>query len=311
VADAPSRVERLLNLLALLLDTRRPLTRDDIVSHVAGYPTDPTASRRAFERDKETLRALGVPLTVGPIEQGEPGEVGYRVRPDDYYLPDLGLTPDETAALRVAVSAVSLGEHAGEGALMKLGGAVEEAASPIASLPMVPGLADLFDAYRRRAVVTFDYRGERREVEPWAIASSRGRWYLVGHDRRRGARRAFRADRIEGEIVAGPPGAFDPPPDVRAHERLGDRPWTWGDGTPTAVRVLVDAGHTAAAELEVGDDARVEPRPDGAAVVTMPVVDRPAFRAWVLGFLEHAEVLGPPDVRAEVVAWLRAVEGAP
>ncbi len=89
--DTPSRVERVLNLLALLLDTRVPLTREDIVHDVAGYPEQITAYRRAFERDKETLRGMGVPVTTEPIGDGT--EVGYRVRPDDYYLPDLGLTP--------------------------------------------------------------------------------------------------------------------------------------------------------------------------------------------------------------------------
>ena len=48
--DAPSRVERVLNLLALLLDTRVPMTRDEIVRDVAGYPEQVTAYRRAFAR---------------------------------------------------------------------------------------------------------------------------------------------------------------------------------------------------------------------------------------------------------------------
>src|SRR5262245_1690103 len=120
MADAPGRVERVLNLLALLLDTRVPLTREEIVREVGGYPPQPSANRRAFERDKEVLRGMGVPITTDTL--GDAGDVGYRVRPDDYYLPDLGLTVDETAALRVAVNAISLGNRSGEGALMKLGG---------------------------------------------------------------------------------------------------------------------------------------------------------------------------------------------
>src|SRR6266576_1567512 len=132
--DAPSRVERVLNLLALLLDTRVPLTRDEIVRDVAGYPEQVSANRRAFERDKETLRGMGVPVTMETV--GDGSDVGYRVRPEDYYLPDLGLTPEETAALRVAVSAVSLGNQAGVGALMKLGGLADDPVAPIASLPI-------------------------------------------------------------------------------------------------------------------------------------------------------------------------------
>jgi proteasome accessory factor B len=158
--DAPSRVERVLLLLALLLDTRVPLTREQLVHEVAGYPEQITAYRRAFERDKETLRGMGVPITTETV--GDAGEVGYRVRADDYYLPDLGLTPEETAALHVAVSAISLGNEAGMGALMKLGGIGGEATAPIASLPIAPALATLFEAFRHRAIVTFAAPGVPR-----------------------------------------------------------------------------------------------------------------------------------------------------
>ena len=109
MTDAPSRVERVLNLLALMLDTQVPRTREEFVREIAGYPAQPEANRRAFERDKEILRGMGVPITMETIGDGT--EVGYRVRPDDYCLPDLGLTADETAALRVAVSAISLGDE--------------------------------------------------------------------------------------------------------------------------------------------------------------------------------------------------------
>ena len=89
MTDAPSRVERVLNLLALMLDTRIPRTRDEYVREIAGYPKQTEANRRAFERDKEILRGMGVPITMETI--GDGNEVGYRVRPEDYCLPDLGL----------------------------------------------------------------------------------------------------------------------------------------------------------------------------------------------------------------------------
>ena len=205
--DAPSRVERVLLLLALLLDTRVPLTREQLVHEVAGYPEQITAYRRAFEHDKETLRRMGVPITTESV--GDAGEVGYRVRADDYYLPDLGLTPEETAALHVAVSAISLGNEAGMGALMKLGGIGGEVTAPIASLPIAPALATLFEAFRHRAIVTFSYRGRTRTLEPWGLSSKLGHWYVVGFDREREALRAFRADRIEGDVEVGASGAFE------------------------------------------------------------------------------------------------------
>jgi proteasome accessory factor B len=306
MADAPSRVERVLNLLALLLDTRRPLSREEIVREVTGYPAEVSANRRAFERDKEMLRGMGVPITVEPLA-GEATEFGYRVKAEEYYLPDLDLTGEETAALRVAVNAISLGSASAEGALMKLGGLPGVADAPIASLPLLPSLATLFDAFRRRATVSFEYRGERRTVEPWGLTSKRGHWYVVGFDRARAAVRAFRADRVEGDVEVGADAAFDAPDDFRPDDHVEDRAWMFGDTEPTTVEVLVDAGYLDGAIAVLGADATVERRTDGSAVVSVPVVDRAAFRAVVLDFLDHAEVLGPADVRDSVIAYLEKI----
>ncbi len=303
--DAPSRIERVLNLLALLLDTKVPLTRDEIVREVTGYPEQITAYRRAFERDKETLRAMGVPITTEVV--GDNAEVGYRVRPDDYYLPDLDLTPEETAALRVAVSAVSLGNHAGEGALLKLGGLANDAVAPIASLPIAPALATLFEAFRNRAVVTFSYRGQTRTVEPWGLSSTRGHWYVVGFDRDRQAIRAFRADRVEGDVEAGPPDAFDAPAGFRPDDHIESRSWLLGDEPPLVVQLTVDDARRDAMLAELGSDAAIVGDRDGATVIELVVTNRAAFRALVLGFGPHAEVLAPAEMRAEIVAWLEQI----
>jgi proteasome accessory factor B len=307
--DAPSRVERVLNLLALLLNTRVPLTREEIVREVSGYPPQVSAYRRAFERDKETLRAMGVPITVEQV--GDGSEVGYRVRASDYYLPHLDLTDEETAALRVAVSAISLGSNAGEGALMKLGGVGDEPVSPIASLPIAPALAILFEAFRRRALVRFTHRGNRRTVEPWGLTSKRGHWYVVGFDRDRDAIRAFRADRIEGDVEVGDADGFDPPDDFRPDDHVEDRPWLLGDAPPITVRLRVDAAHADGLCAQLGSDAGVVIEDDDGALVELAITNRAALRTFVLGFLDHVEVVSPPDVRADVVAWLeRAMVGA-
>jgi predicted DNA-binding transcriptional regulator YafY len=296
-----------------MLDTQIPRTREEFVREIAGYPAQPEANRRAFERDKEILRAMGVPITMETIGDGT--EVGYRVRPDDYCLPDLGLTSDETAALRVAVSAISLGDRAGRGALMKLGGVGDDTAAPIASLPIAPALATLFDAFRHRAVVHFTYRGEARTLEPWGLSSKRGHWYVVGFDRVRDGVRAFRADRIVGDVEVGDADAFDVPAEFRADQHIEDRAWLLGDAPPVTVRVAVDAGHAQGALVALGTEARLESDACAAGddtIVEVTVTNRAAFRSFVLGFLEHAEILDPPDVRADMIEWLEAVAaGAP
>jgi predicted DNA-binding transcriptional regulator YafY len=296
-----------LNLLALMLDTQVPRTREEYVREIAGYPAQTEANRRAFERDKEILRGMGVPITMETI--GDSTEVGYRVRPDDYCLPDLGLSTDETAALRVAVSAISLGDRTGHGALMKLGGVGDHSAAPIASLPIVPALATLFEAFRHSAVVTFDYRGEQRTLEPWGLSSKRGHWYVVGFDRVRDAVRAFRADRIEGDVEVGAPDAFEVPAEFRADDHIQDRAWLLGEAPPVTVVLAVDADHLEGVLGPLGSEARVEPdtRRDGVMLVEVTVTNRAAFRSFALGFLEHAEIVEPPDMRADIVEWLEAV----
>lgn len=312
MTDAPTRVERVLNLLALMLDTLVPRTREEYVREIAGYPAQPEANRRAFERDKEILRGMGVPITMENIGDGT--EVGYRVRPDDYCLPDLDLSADETAALRVAVSAISLGDQTGgEGALMKLGGVGDYSSAPIASLPIAPALATLFEAFRHRAVVKFDYRGETRELEPWGLSSKRGRWYVVGFDRVRGATRAFRADRIDGDVEVGPGDAFSVPDNFRADDHIEDRAWMLGDAPAVTARLAVDADHVEGVLAALGAEASLEPEPtkQGDSVIEVTVTNRPAFRSFVLSYLEHAEILEPADMRAEIVEWLESVVAGP
>src|SRR5438445_71423 len=95
--------------------------------------------------------------------------------------------------------------------LLKLGG-IEGAGGPtLAALPDVPALPALFDAYRRRARVTFTYRGGPRRLDPYGILFRNGHWYVVGFDADREAIRAFRADRIESGIDPGRGGAFERP----------------------------------------------------------------------------------------------------
>ena len=72
------KVERLVNLIALLLDTRRPLTLDQVAELVPGYDASGESLRRMFERDKEELRGLGVPVERAPIDAPDRGHAPRR-----------------------------------------------------------------------------------------------------------------------------------------------------------------------------------------------------------------------------------------
>jgi proteasome accessory factor B len=309
------RLERLTNLVAVLLDTRRPLTLEEIVQRVPGYPGERESYRRQFERDKATLREIGVPISLEALYAFDQ-ETGYRINRADYELPALDLTDDERVALHLAVTAVRLEGGAesavgaaGREALLKLGGFEGAAAPTLAALPDVPALPALFDAYRHRARVTFRYRGDSRCLDPYGILFRNGHWYAVGNDCDREAIRAFRADRIESAIEPGPPGSFERPEGFDPASALRDEPWRFGDEAPVEALVLVSPTQAGRVEADLGSKAVAERRDDGSVVVRMAVTNRDAFRSFVLGLLDHAEVLAPAELRADMVAWLTALAG--
>jgi predicted DNA-binding transcriptional regulator YafY len=309
------RFERLTNLVAVLLATPRPLRLDEITERVPGYPPEGESRRRQFERDKETLRELGVPVAVVVTDSfGGTAESAYRIEPSEYYLPRLDLTPDEVGALTAAMAAVQLGTGSAHEAAWKLGGRTHDgtAVPPLAALPVVEALPRLFEAYRRRAVATFAYRGEERRLEPWAIVFRRGHWYAVGRDGLRDAPRSFRVDRIGGEVVVGRPGAFERPAPFDPSRVLADEPWRSGVDAAVEARLLVDADQAPWVSAQPGIEVeRGAPEGTGGAVVVrLAVTNRDAFRSFVLGLLDHAEVLGPPELRAEVTTWLDATAAA-
>ncbi|MFA5884446.1 MAG: WYL domain-containing protein [Acidimicrobiia bacterium] len=306
-----ARLERLINLTATLLATRRPLTLEELADRLEpGYPGELAARRRQFERDKETLRELGVPITVEAVD-ALGGEQGYRIHPDDYYLPDPGLDPAERAALHLAVTAVEMGGFDPLDALRKLGGTEGEGAAgqAVASFELTPHLGDCFDAVTRRSVLGFSYRSDARRLEPYGILHRFGHWYVVGRDVDRDAPRAFRVDRLDGPPRLGPPGAFAVPAGIDPTDYLSSDPLTYGDDRPVRARVLVDAARASLVTGSLGDEAVVEQRDDGSVVVALDVVNRDAFRAFVLDLLDHAEVLDPPELRAEIVGWLTELAG--
>lgn len=302
-----SKLERLLNLVAALLDTSVPLTADELHVRIEGYPESSASFHRAFERDKDDLREMGIPLRVEEVPGSDPPVLGYRILRREYSGRQPELTPDELGALHVAANLVRVQGLTAQDALWKLGGVSvgEEGAQPLAAIPSDPRLVPLFRAANELRVATFAYRGTERTVEPYRLTFSRGQWYVAGFDRTRGGERLFRLDRIDGSVALGPPGAFERPASVGSDPRV--RAWELGDADPITAHLLVDADQALWATHAAGADAIVATRDDGSIVLSLTVRNRDAFRGFVLAFLDHAEVLSPPELRADVVAWLEAL----
>ncbi len=301
---ANAKLERLLDLVAELLHTRRPLTADQLHERLPGYPEEKASFKRAFERDKADLREMGIPIRIETVPGTHPPEDGYRIDPDEYYLADPGLEPDELAAVHLAANAVRLDGSSTAAALRKLGGAVGDAAgddpAAVATLPGSPHLAATFEAIGARRRLRFRYGDTDRVVDPLRLHHERGRWYLRAHDHGAGDLRTFRLDRVDGAIHADEPdtaASADPGPIVLD-------PWVIGDDEPVTARVRI-AGPQARLAARIAGEGVVATWEGDAVVLELPVRNRDGFRSFVLGFLDDATVLGPDELRADLDAWLQ------
>ncbi|HSP30298.1 MAG TPA: WYL domain-containing protein [Ilumatobacteraceae bacterium] len=312
------RIERLTNLLALLLETAEPLSLVQIAAALDGqYPDSDKARRAAFERDKAALRDLGAPIETEIVGGGPyAGQTRYRIDRRAYELADLDLAPDEMRALQVAVAAVRT--DSGRDALWKLGGTLgDERPAVSVVIPERPELPAIRSAVAARAPIEFGYRGEQRVLEPWGLLLRGGFWYVTGHDHARGERRTFRVDRFDrladGDtgVRLGAPGSFERPASFDPRTAFPADPKQIGDGADESIDaiVLIDALRAGAVERELGPERVVGREPDGSIRVSVPAGNRAAFRSWVLGLLEHAVVESPPDLRQHIIDWLGAVAG--
>jgi proteasome accessory factor B len=307
------RLERLINLVIALRETRVPLTAGEVRERVAGYgQEDYEAFRRMLERDKADLRGLGVPVETVPLDTWGDRQ-GYRIDPARYDLPELAFEPEELAALAVALGATDLAAEAASG-LRKLavdaGGDDPSTQPPRVEVDLeAPHLALLMEAQVSRTPVRFDYAPAGKEagartVEPHALVHRSGRWYVVGHDLDRGARRAFRLDRISAPVRrAGPPGSFHVPDEPVGPEHVVPTPPAPG------ATALVVAGPGVAWQVARRARGSGEPLDDGRTAFQVPVGDRERFTSWVLGWGPELEVRAPAELRESIARRLRALAG--
>ena len=310
--EAPSkldRLERVTDLVLVLLDTRQPLTLDAIAHQVPGYPSEHSARRQAFERDKRLLRDEGIPVLTKRLPGLE--QYGYLIDREAFYLPDLELEPDEQVALQLAVAGVHLGDPSGRDALLKLGATGIGDVRPVASMVPSPALIELFEAVRTRARARFGYRGEPRWVAPVGLRFRFGHWYLVAWDLERSAVRTFRVDRVEGEVSREEPGSAEVPEHVDVEAALPEEPWQAEGDDLVPMRIRIDALEARRVIDEVGKDKLVARHDDGSVDLVLQVSSFFAIRSWVLGLLDHAVIVDPPAFREELVGWLRALTAPP
>lgn len=191
---AQARIERLMNLVAYLSNTRRPLTLKEIVETIPGYPESATASRRAFERDKEDLRAMNFDVA---LEDTPDGESGYRIKSENTYF-DVKLNSSQRSIVEYALALYGPQEKIASSALTKLGGMnPENSVGEVMSLAMPEFVDDIYIAIANKSSLDITFRGELRSVSPVRVIAKSGYWYMQAMDLNKMESRTFRIDRIE------------------------------------------------------------------------------------------------------------------
>ena len=307
-------LERLVNLVALLLESRTPLTFDQIREKLAeGYGhQDVSSAKRMFERDKDILRDIGVPIEVLSTDAWDV-EQGYMIDKARYYLPEIAFTPEEITALFVAVR--SAGDVSAEDAVRKLLSGVDRGilaglGAPALMSEADPNLSAAAEAVAENRRVRFAYRnsrGERsdRAVDTFGLAVRGGHWYLVGLDADRGEIRSFRLSRVSGSLNVE--GEGTPPPEgFRAADHVWGGPLASEEPSISAtVAFSPEVAWWALRGVRGAETVRT--REDGWVDVRMPWPAGEQLVSWVLSFGPDAEVLEPADVRAEVVERIEAI----
>lgn len=310
--------ERLFSLVLALLATEAGLTKNEILSTVQGYRQrykragDNANLERQFERDKDDIRDLGVPLETldSPGQAGNNQNLRYRIPRGAYELPaDITFSAEETTLLNLAAMVWREGSVSTESrrAVMKLRGLGLIAEEPV--LGYAPRLRvrdaafePLRTALERNAVVRFAYlkpgeaESKIREVEPSALVQHQGRWHLYARERGTAVSKTFLLRRIVSQ-VSTTGATFEPSVADQAAVALLELDEVW-------------ASHTAEVEVVPESDAatrllkrRGTTELSGGAL-QLHYSDANIFADELAGYGPEVLVLSPPVLRAAVRARL-------
>ena len=314
MSERVDRTERLLNLVMCLMATHGAVSRSDIQRQIPGYgeSASATAFERMFERDKDELRSMGIPIETVTDASGE--VQGYRIPRDSYVLEGIDFSLDERAAIAVAAQVwgtATIGPVAGT-ALRKLeavdaqGWSPAELAGSVQVTSSDAALLPLMNAIRGDRIVTFAYRTptdpdvKQREVSPWGLRASSGRWFLMGFDEQRAAMRTFRVSRIVGPVTVTARARVHPPTpdfDITRVDRPDDEP-------RAAARIRVAPGR-AASIRRLSTTGNLD-----ADDITVSAFSNDALAALVCAAGADATVVEPDELIDDVIAALTRIRDA-
>lgn len=310
--------ERLFSLVLALLSSEAGLTKSEILSTVQGYRQrfvhsgDNANLERQFERDKDDVRELGVPLETieSPEQAGNNHNLRYRIPRADYELPeDISFSAEESTLLGLAAMVWREGSLSEESrrAMVKLRSLGIATAEPVLSYAPQLRVRDqsfepLRSALDKRVVVSFDYlkpgdqTSSQRTVAPLALVQHQGRWHLYAKDPATDLFKTFLLRRIVSPIRASKK-TFEESTIDAATRALAELEAVWMSN----VAVLnVEPGTDAATRLSKRRGARTS----ATAALELHFTDLNIFADELASFGPEVVVVSPPTLRTAVIERL-------
>src|SRR5215216_2707462 len=324
LAKDTEKLIRQLSLISYLMAERRPVTATEIRRDVEGY-SDMTedAFARRFYADRAELDSLGIHLSIDRPADGFSEQENYSLAPEAFFLPAVEFSDAELAALQTALSLLD-GEFAyaeplrlalqqiSWGRPSPLGSPAQRAVGlgitgSAGGAELSARLAKVDTAIYRRKRIEFEYftmqSGDtaQRLVDPYELLFEGGQFYLVGHSHERGAIRVFRLSRIRGKVAYATKAEhdFQRPADFDPRDYANRIPWQLGEPRGTAEIWVSDriAWHV---ERNFGRYGELTDGDDGGHVFRTAYAIPRLLLAWVIGYEQHARLLGPPELVEEL-----------
>lgn len=312
-----SSEERIFSLLLALAATQSGATKSELLSTVHGYskryadPAQRANVERQFERDKDSLRELGVPIETldSPDAPGNNQLTRYRIQRELLQLPeDVSFSTRELSLLRLASFAWRESTLATDAlrASLKLSSFGEQLDTQMLGFaPRItanePSFGSLQEAQSQRTVVEFDYRkasdsqSDRRRVAPLALEKIDNRWHLIAWDYDRKDPRVFLLSRITSS-VRSTKDSFD-------EELLNE--------VESSVSHLHELRKRQRAIVQVVPGSEAETRlgaPDeGEHSLTLHYLDEDVLAEELVEFGADVFVLEPDSLRQQVIALLKVI----
>jgi proteasome accessory factor C len=302
------------------------VTANEIRADVEGYSVmNEDAFARRFYADRSELEALGIVLSVEKPADGQVEQETYSLPPENFHLPPIEFTDKELASLRTALQLLD-GEFAyAEPLRLALQQISWGRPSPQHTVALgITGsagghdvsqrLAKIETAIFRRKTITFDYytmeRDElgARRVDPYQLLYMGSQFYLVGRAQERDAIRVFRLSRMRGKVGYATKAEHDfqrpAAHDFNPRDYSDRMDWQFGDPVGTAevwisrrIAWQIERHFGRYGEMRADAERELE---SGDRIFTTPYANARQLIAWVLGLGEHARVLGPPELAAEL-----------